>query len=106
MEADTMQKPKYLGLLNTISNAESAAGVYLEAWADVTPLGAQSKPIAEGGTALLHLVDGKWSSIDLASIPADPANPLGDQEASPGFLKNLHQKYPQAPMDLFPKTRK
>lgn len=37
MEAATVQKPKYLGLLNTISNAESAAGVYLEAWADVTP---------------------------------------------------------------------
>jgi hypothetical protein len=37
MEATTMQKPKYLGLLNTISNAETAAGVYLRAWADVTP---------------------------------------------------------------------
>jgi hypothetical protein len=37
MEAATVQKPKYLGLLNAISNAESAAGVYLEAWADVTP---------------------------------------------------------------------
>lgn len=39
MEASTttMQKPKYLGLLNAISLAESAAGVYLEAWADVTP---------------------------------------------------------------------
>jgi hypothetical protein len=35
--ATTTQKPKYLGLLNAISNAESAAGVYLEAWADVTP---------------------------------------------------------------------
>ena len=33
----TMQKPKYLSLLNAISNAESAAGIYLEAWADVTP---------------------------------------------------------------------
>ena len=33
----TLQKPKYLGLLNAISNAESAAGSYLEAWADVTP---------------------------------------------------------------------
>ena len=31
------QKPSYLGLLNTISLAESAAGVYLEAWANVTP---------------------------------------------------------------------
>jgi ferritin len=36
MEA-TMQKPAYLELLNAISNGESAAGVYLEAWADVTP---------------------------------------------------------------------
>ncbi|WP_293677331.1 hypothetical protein [uncultured Phenylobacterium sp.] len=37
METNTMQKPKYLGLLNRISNAETAAGVYLRAWADVTP---------------------------------------------------------------------
>lgn len=37
MEAATVQKPRYLGLLNAISNAESAAGVYLTAWADVTP---------------------------------------------------------------------
>ncbi len=33
----TTQKPDYIGLLNTIALAESAAGVYLEAWADVTP---------------------------------------------------------------------
>src|SRR5215211_4562067 len=39
MEANTAttQKPSYLGLLNAISLGESAAGVYLEAWADVTP---------------------------------------------------------------------
>jgi hypothetical protein len=35
---ETMQKPSYLGLLNAISLAESAAGVYLEAWANVTPI--------------------------------------------------------------------
>jgi hypothetical protein len=34
---ETLEKPSYLGLLNAISLAESAAGVYLEAWADVTP---------------------------------------------------------------------
>lgn len=34
---ETATKPKYLGLLNTISLAESRAGVYLKAWADVTP---------------------------------------------------------------------
>jgi len=35
--AATLEKPTYLGLLNAISLAESAAGVYLEAWANVTP---------------------------------------------------------------------
>ena len=32
----TAEKPKYLGLLNAISLAESEAGVYLEAWANAT----------------------------------------------------------------------
>jgi len=32
----TMVKPSYLGLLNTISLAETHAGVYLRAWADAT----------------------------------------------------------------------
>lgn len=36
-EAETLSKPSYLGLLNAISLAETAAGTYLEAWADVTP---------------------------------------------------------------------
>jgi hypothetical protein len=35
--ATTLEKPSYLGLLNAISLGESAAGVYLEAWANVTP---------------------------------------------------------------------
>jgi len=34
----TATKPDYLGLLNQISLAESGAGVYLQAWADVTPI--------------------------------------------------------------------
>ncbi len=36
-DATTTAKPAYLGLLNAISLAESAAGVYLEAWAAATP---------------------------------------------------------------------
>jgi len=32
-----LEKPAYLGLLNAISLAESAAGEYLEAWAEATP---------------------------------------------------------------------
>jgi rubrerythrin len=33
---DAHEKPAYLGLLNAISLGESAAGIYLEAWADAT----------------------------------------------------------------------
>jgi hypothetical protein len=36
MQTTTSAKPSYLGLLNAISLAESGAGVYLSAWADVT----------------------------------------------------------------------
>jgi rubrerythrin len=37
MTTSTATKPAYLGLLNQISLAESRAGVYLKAWAEVTP---------------------------------------------------------------------
>ena len=36
MTESTGAKPRYLGLLNAISLAETAAGVYLEAWANAT----------------------------------------------------------------------
>jgi len=36
MATTTTEKPRYLGLLNAISLAESQAGVYLEAWANAT----------------------------------------------------------------------
>ena len=76
------------------------------AWADVTPLGDHNKPVAEGGTSLLHYEKDKWTVIDLSAVPADPNNPLGDQEASPGFIRNLRQQYPAVPVDIFPKRRK
>jgi rubrerythrin len=37
MSTGDQTKPEYLGLLNSISLAESNAGLYLKAWADVTP---------------------------------------------------------------------
>ncbi|HXJ82147.1 MAG TPA: hypothetical protein VMS64_26120 [Candidatus Methylomirabilis sp.] len=37
MSTGNETKPSYLGLLNAISLAESNAGQYLKAWADVTP---------------------------------------------------------------------
>jgi hypothetical protein len=36
MDATTIAKPRYLGLLNAISLAETEAGVYLNAWANAT----------------------------------------------------------------------
>jgi rubrerythrin len=37
MSATTTEKPSYLGLLNAIACAETRAGEYLSAWAEVTP---------------------------------------------------------------------
>lgn len=76
------------------------------AWTDVTPLDDKSKPVAEGGPALLHYEKDKWAVIDLSTVAADPDDPLGDQDASPGFIKNLRQKYPAVPIDIFPRQRK
>ena len=36
MDVSTTAKPRYLGLLNAISLAETRAGIYLRAWADAT----------------------------------------------------------------------
>ena len=76
------------------------------AWVDVTPLDDKGKAVAEGGPSLLHYEQAKWTVIDLSTVPEDPDDPLGDQDASPGFIKNLRQKYPAVPTDIFPKHRK
>ncbi|HZS45929.1 MAG TPA: hypothetical protein VFC63_12570 [Blastocatellia bacterium] len=76
------------------------------AWTDTTPLDAKGKPVAEGGTSLLHNVSGTWQVIDLSTISEDPDNPMGQEEASPGFVKNLRKKYPDVPLDIFPKRKK
>src|SRR5215510_5551657 len=76
------------------------------AWTDVTPLGKDGKPVAEGGPQLLHLEKDKWVVIDLSKIPEDPNDPLGPEDASPGFIKNLQKKYPGVPTDIFPRKRK
>ena len=76
------------------------------AWVDYSPLDKKGKAVAEGGTQLLHLVKGTWQQIDLSKVPDDPANPLGAQESSPGFVKNLRKMYPDVPTDLFPKHKK
>ena len=73
------------------------------AWCDATPLDDKNKPVAEGGTNLLHFENDKWVVIDLSNIPEDPKDPMDRQDASPDFVKNLRQKYPDIPTDIFPK---
>ena len=76
------------------------------AWVDTTPLDDKNKPVAEGGPQLLHFENDKWTIIDLSKVPEDPNDPLGIEDASPGFIKNLRKLYPQVPLDIFPKHGK
>src|SRR5215207_5284628 len=46
LATETQAKPDYLGMLNAISLAESRAGVYLTAWADVTQDAALKQALA------------------------------------------------------------
>ena len=76
------------------------------AWVDTTPLDKQGKATAEGGPNLLHLKDGKWQVLDLSKVPEDPNDPLGAEDASPGFVKNLLKTFPGVPRDIFHKQTK
>ena len=72
-------------------------------WIDTTPLDKQGNATAEGGPNLLHLENGKWKVMDLSTVPEDPKDPLGAEDASPGYVKNLMKTFPGVPRDIFPK---
>lgn len=76
------------------------------AWVDTTPLTKEGKAVAEGGPNLLHREDGNWKVLDLAKVPEDPDDPLGPEDASPVFVKNLLKTFPGVPRDIFPKPTK
>ena len=73
------------------------------AWLDVTPLDSKGNAIAEGGPNLLHLENGVWKVLDLTKVPEDPNDPLGPEDASPGFIRNLKKTFPGVPGDIFPR---
>jgi len=75
-------------------------------WVDTTPLDQAGKPTAEGGPNLLHLEDGKWKVKDLTTVPDDPKDPLGAEDASPGFVRNVMKTFPGVPRDIFPPAKK
>ena len=74
------------------------------AWVDVTPLDPKTKQAtAEGGPNLLHIVSGKWKVMDISRIPEDKNDPMGAEDASPTFVRNLRRVYKTCPADIFPK---
>jgi len=76
-------------------------------WIDATPLDAQTKKAtAEGGPSLLHLENGKWRVMDLSGVPEDPNDPMGAEDASAVFVRNLRRTFPGCPADIFPKPGK
>ena len=75
-------------------------------WIDTTPQDKQGHATAEGGPNLLHFEGGTWKVMDLSKVTADPKDPLGDMDASPGYIKNLLKVFPGAPRDIFPKPSK
>jgi len=122
METATMQKPKYLGLLNAISNGESAAGVYLEAWADVTPnadlactlrlVAARERShgdvfcrrIAELGYSLRKKVDprGAETLAKLANPNISDLEKVGDRQQGDGdgdFFGDIRRKIAEGEFD-------
>src|SRR5215467_4079407 len=75
------------------------------AWVDTTPLDPKTKqPTAEGGPNLLHLVNGKWNVEDLTKVPEDKNNPMGPEDPSPTYIRNLRRTFKGCPADIFPKA--
>ena len=74
------------------------------AWVDVTPLDPKThQATAEGGPNLLHLANGKWMVMDLSRVPEDKNDPMGAEDASPTFVRNLRRVFKTCPADIFPK---
>ena len=72
-------------------------------WVDTTPLGKNGHATAEGGPNLLHYENGKWKVMDLSKVAEDPDDPLGAEDASPTYVKNVMKTFPGVPKDIFPK---
>ena len=72
-------------------------------WVDTTPLDKHGKAAPEGGPNLLHMEEGNWKVMDLSKVPEDPNDPLGAEDASAGFVRNLVKTFPEVPRDIFPK---
>jgi len=75
-------------------------------WVDTTPLDKAGRATAEGGPNLLHLENGTWKVKDLSKVPDDPNDPLGPEDPSPTYIRNVTKTFPGVPLDIFPKPSK
>jgi len=75
-------------------------------WVDTTPLDKGGRATAEGGPNLLHFENSKWKVMDLSKVPEDKNDPLGAEDASPTYVKNVMKTFPGVPRDIFPKATK
>jgi hypothetical protein len=75
-------------------------------WVDTTPLDKSGRATAEGGPNLLHLENGSWKVKDLSKVPDDPNDPLGPEDPSPTYIRNVIKTFPGVPRDIFPKAGK
>jgi len=75
-------------------------------WVDTTPLDKSGRATAEGGPSLLHQENGTWKVKDLSKVPDDPNDPLGPEDASPTYIRNVMKTFPGVPRDIFPKGGK
>lgn len=73
------------------------------AWVDTTPLDSKGQATAEGGPNLLRLINGKWKVQDLSKVPDDPNDPMGPEDASAVYVRNLRKVFKGCPADIFPK---
>ena len=69
------------------------------AWAEVTPQTPGGKVVADRFSALLHLEDGQWKTMDLGHSPA--RGKAGDSVPT----KRLVELFPGVPADILPKLR-
>jgi len=76
------------------------------AWVDTTPLDKSGRATAEGGPNLLHQENGGWKVMNLARVPEDPDDPLGAQDPSPAYIRNVIKTFPGVPKDIFPSPSK
>jgi hypothetical protein len=76
------------------------------AWVDTTPLDKSGRATAEGGPNLLHQENGGWKVMNLARVPEDPDDPLGAQDPSPTYIRNVIKTFPGVPKDILPSPSK